>query len=91
MAACFFPSSHVPNMCGHSLSPLCLCLSAVKPTVVDVGIYVNSIGPVSSIDMVSSGRHGRGRPSADVSIARRDRGCSLGAWGGGLSCFSAEK
>uniref|UniRef100_A0A3Q3AUC6 Gamma-aminobutyric acid receptor subunit gamma-3-like n=1 Tax=Kryptolebias marmoratus TaxID=37003 RepID=A0A3Q3AUC6_KRYMA len=24
-----------------------------KPTVIDVGIYVNSIGPVSSIDMVS--------------------------------------
>uniref|UniRef100_A0A3Q2WB38 Neurotransmitter-gated ion-channel ligand-binding domain-containing protein n=1 Tax=Haplochromis burtoni TaxID=8153 RepID=A0A3Q2WB38_HAPBU len=26
-----------------------------KPTVIDVGIYINSIGPVSSIDMVSYG------------------------------------
>lgn len=27
--------------------------SAVKPTVVDVDIFVNSIGPVSSINMAS--------------------------------------
>lgn len=27
--------------------------STVKPTVIDVDIYVNSIGPVSSINMVS--------------------------------------
>ncbi|TNN29718.1 Gamma-aminobutyric acid receptor subunit gamma-3 [Liparis tanakae] len=40
--------------------PLTSCVSllsllplSVKPTVIDVGIYVNSIGPVSSIDMVS--------------------------------------
>lgn len=28
--------------------------STVKPTVIDVDIYVNSIGPVSSINMVSA-------------------------------------
>lgn len=38
--------------CYHSLLSSLLSL-AVKPTVIDVGIYVNSIGPVSSIDMVS--------------------------------------
>lgn len=32
-----------------------LCLFVEKPTVINVGIYVNSIGPVSSIDMVSQG------------------------------------
>ena len=30
-----------------------LSLPIGKPTIVDVDIYVNSIGPVSSIDMVS--------------------------------------
>ncbi len=39
---------------SHLHHSLCFLLSlAVKPTVIDVGIYVNSIGPVSSIDMVS--------------------------------------
>lgn len=32
-------------------------LSTVKPTVVDVDIFVNSIGPVSSINMVSPPFH----------------------------------
>lgn len=41
--------SHLQSDVPHS-SPLSF---AVKPTVIDVGIYVNSIGPVSSIDMVS--------------------------------------
>ena len=45
--------SHVYSMCGHH-SLLFLLALAVKPTVIDVGIYVNSIGPVSSIDMVST-------------------------------------
>ncbi|CAB1416363.1 unnamed protein product [Pleuronectes platessa] len=43
-----------------------VCISgpstAVKPTVVDVGIYVNSIGPVSSIDMHHSSRRTVGPP-----------------------------
>lgn len=57
--------------------PLSACLPTVKPTVIDVGIYVNSIGPVSSIDMVSSGFRMHIPPSPDVSITRRDHGCSL--------------
>lgn len=35
------------------LSPFSSVSPAVKPTVIDVDIYVNSIGPVSSINMVS--------------------------------------
>lgn len=42
-------SSHLQSDVPHSPS----FSFAVKPTVIDVGIYVNSIGPVSSIDMVS--------------------------------------
>lgn len=41
------------NMCSCHHSLVFLLALAVKPTVIDVGIYVNSIGPVSSIDMVS--------------------------------------
>lgn len=75
---------------------LSACLPTVKPTVVHVGIYVNSIGPVSSIDMVSSGLCTHVTRSPDVSINRRNHGCSLevgvvvvGGWGG--SCFTAEE
>lgn len=63
---------------------LSACLPTVKPTVIDVGIYVNSIGPVSSIDMVSSGLRTHNPPSPDISIIRRDHGCSLEGVGGGL-------
>lgn len=42
-------TSHLQSDVPHSSS----FSFAVKPTVIDVGIYVNSIGPVSSIDMVS--------------------------------------
>lgn len=60
--------------------PLSASLPAVKPTVIDVGIYVNSIGPVSSIDMVSSGtfilRHTF--PSSDVTVAALWRGGKTG-------------
>lgn len=45
-------SSHILPAVPHSSSSPSSSF-AVKPTVIDVGIYVNSIGPVSSIDMVS--------------------------------------
>lgn len=74
---------------------LSACLPTVKPTVVHVGIYVNSIGPVSSINMVSSGLCTHVTTSPDVSINRRNRGYSLevgvvvvGGWRG-VSCFTA--
>lgn len=63
--------------------PLSASLPAVKPTVIDVGIYVNSIGPVSSIDMVSSGLHTHLHPSPhihviDVTMAALWRGGKTG-------------
>lgn len=61
---------------------LSACLPTVKPTVINVGIYVNSIGPVSSIDMVSSGFCTHVLPSLDVSITRRDHSYSLEGLGG---------
>lgn len=39
--------------CKIILSDFSFFFSTVKPTVIDVDIYVNSIGPVSSINMVS--------------------------------------
>lgn len=44
---------HLKCVQVSSLTPFYLLALTVKPTVIDVGIYVNSIGPVSSIDMVS--------------------------------------
>lgn len=68
--------SHVPPIrCAITHCPsLSACLPTVKPTVVDVGIYVNSIGPVSSIDMVSSGLPTHVPTSPDVSMAALWRG-----------------
>lgn len=56
--------------------PLSACLPTVKPTVIDVGIYVNSIGPVSSIDMVSSDfcTHVHPSPSSHMAALRRGEG-----------------
>lgn len=48
--------SHLDDVQLQSLTLFFLAF-AVKPTVIDVGIYINSIGPVSSIDMVSLGIH----------------------------------
>lgn len=56
---CVYKSNTYPtyNMCSYNHSLFFLLALAVKPTVIDVGIYVNSIGPVSSIDMVSESIH----------------------------------
>lgn len=44
---------YFPRPLWHSVNAL-VFFSTVKPTVIDVDIYVNSIGPVSSINMVRS-------------------------------------
>lgn len=67
---------------------LSACLPTVKPTVIDVGIYVNSIGPVSSIDMVSSGLRMHIPPSPDVSIISRTMAA---LWMGGVAVSVLKK
>uniref|UniRef100_A0A8C3FT39 Gamma-aminobutyric acid receptor subunit gamma-3 n=1 Tax=Chrysemys picta bellii TaxID=8478 RepID=A0A8C3FT39_CHRPI len=41
----------------------------IKPTVIDVDIYVNSIGPVSSINMHHSCRHGHTPPALSLVLS----------------------
>lgn len=50
-----FPLSSSLHKCSwRQLIGTCFLVSAVKPTFIDVDIYVNSIGPVSVIQMVSA-------------------------------------
>lgn len=87
ITACRSHKSHLEYVQSLTV-PLSACLPTVKPTVIDVGIYVNSIGPVSSIDMVSSGFRTHVSPSPHISIIRRGLGCSVrGCGGGGPSCL----
>ena len=70
--ACINLTCPTYNMCSCHHSLFSLLALAVKPTVIDVGIYVNSIGPVSSIDMVSQSIH-----SHPLSFPSHTRLCPL--------------
>lgn len=75
----------VPGCAGEAQSTLGLShvltrvrfLSAVKPTVIDVDIYVNSIGPVSSINMVRPGSSLTERPLVRLSPSAAGLGCGF--------------
>lgn len=86
-SVCRSHMSHLPYVQSLTV-PLSASLPAVKPTVIDVGIYVNSIGPVSSIDMVSSGLHTHLHPSPHIHVIVCDRGCSLEGWKDRWTCVT---